>query len=133
MRDLFARKPSRPRYVIRRMKLTQGEAAIAVNIQTGARRRVGGSVKVHLYLTAPQHRGKFNWSGLLKAHVFTSFEKAELEATALKLDHYQIVPVGYEGPPYWESKKHVRWQGSMARYSNPRVFLIGADGKRIEV
>src|SRR4051812_35068267 len=112
MRDLFARKPSRPRYMIRRMKT---------------------NTRVHLYLMAPRHRGKFNWSGLLRAHVFTNFEKAELEANALKLDHYQIVPVGYEGPPYWVSKKHVRWTGSMACYRNPRVFLVGADGSRIEV
>jgi hypothetical protein len=115
------------------MKVTQGEAATAVNIQTGARRRVGGSIKVHLYLMRPQLRGKYNWSGLLKAHIFTSFEKAEAEANALKLDQFQIVPVGYEGPPYWENKKHVRYSGSMARYSNPRVFLVGTDGSRIEV
>lgn len=126
MTDLFARKPSAPRYVIRRMKLTTTDAQ-------GRVRTISPGVKVHLYLMRPALRGKFNWSGLLKAHIFKSFEKAELEARTLKLDHYQIVPVGYEGPPYWESKAHVRWQGSMARYRNPRVFLVDANGRRIEV
>lgn len=114
MRDLFAKKASKPRYVVRCMT------------KTG---------RVHLYVAHPRHRAdKKTWTNsFLKAHVFVSFEKAELEARILMLSHFQIVPVGYEGPPYWESKAHVRHQGSMARYHNPRVFLTGPDGKRIEV
>jgi hypothetical protein len=96
--------------------------------------RGGRNVKVHIYLLQKSRRDKFNWSNLLRAHVYASFEDAMRDADSLKLESYQIVPVGYSGPPYWESRKHVRHSGSLAQYSNPRVFLIDNEtGKRIEV
>lgn len=92
------------------------------------------SDRYHIYLKPKERRGQTNWSSILRAAVYDSFEAALADAKSLSIEAFQIVPVGYVGPPYWESSKHVRHTGSMAQYRNPRVFLIDqVTGERIEV
>lgn len=90
--------------------------------------------KRHVYLFAKSRRGKFTWGNFLYCAVYDTFEEAMRDAESVQAKSFQIVPVGYEGPPYWESKKHVKWDGPSAQYRNPRVFLIDkATGHKFEV
>lgn len=112
-----------------------------INFNTGAPQyvvrcmsRAEGEVRKHIYLLPKKRRTKFNWSSLLRAAVYDSFEAALKDAQASSSQQFQIVPVGYCGPPYWVSRKHVRHNGPMARFHNPRIFLVDKKtGKQIEV
>jgi hypothetical protein len=103
-------------------------------VRTGVR---VGQLRFHRYLLPEAKRKpKLTWAGILKAQVFDDFTSAVAAGSAVEhaFGKFQVVPVGYEGPPIWESRGHVKHDGSMAQYRCPRVFLIDLNtGDRIEV
>lgn len=104
---------SKPKYVVRCMK---------------------SSAKVHIYLMPKSRRREHNGGSLLRAAVYDNFENAQRDAAAASVKSFQIVPVGYAGPAYWDDRRHVRHDGPSAQYQNPRVFLVDPlTGNRIEV